>query len=76
MGGADYASPVAAGDTVYYVTGNGTTHVFKASDKFESLAANQVTTDDETFSATPAISRGELFIRSNKHLYCVSSAAK
>lgn len=76
MGGADYSSPVAAGDKIYYVMGNGTTHVFQAADKFESLAANQVTTDDETFAATPAISTGELFLRSNKHLYCVSGAAQ
>ena len=26
------------------------------------------------FGATPAISRGELFVRSSKHLYCVSDA--
>ena len=73
-GGTDYSSPVAVGDTIYYVTNNGTTHVFKASDKFESIAVNETTTDRETFSATPAISNGELFLRSNKFLYCISSS--
>lgn len=75
-GGSDYSSPVVAGEHVYYVSSNGTTHVFKASDTFEPVASNQLTTDSETFAATPAISDGELFIRSNRHLYCVSAAAK
>ena len=74
-GGSDYSSPVIAGDKIYYVTGNGTAHVFRAGDKFESIAVNQVTDEDETFSATPAISNGELFLRSTKHLYCISSSA-
>ncbi|MBL8848154.1 MAG: PQQ-binding-like beta-propeller repeat protein [Planctomycetaceae bacterium] len=73
-GGSDYSSPVAAGDTIYYVMSNGTAHVFQAADAFESIAVNQVTTDNEVFSATPAISSGELFLRSNKHLYCISTA--
>jgi hypothetical protein len=75
MGGSDYSSPVVAGDKIYYVKGNGTTHVFKAADKFESIAVNQLTTESESFSATPAISSGELFLRSNKHLYCISNSA-
>jgi outer membrane protein assembly factor BamB len=56
------------------VTSNGTAHVFKATDKFESIAVNHVTTEDEAFSATPAISSGELFLRSSKHLYCISTS--
>lgn len=71
-GGSDYSSPVAADGKIYYVTSNGDAHVLKAGDTYESLAVNQVTEDSETFAATPAISNGELFIRSNKHLYCVA----
>ena len=37
---------------------------------FQALSGNPVYT--ETFAAPPAISNGELFIRSNKHLYCVA----
>jgi outer membrane protein assembly factor BamB len=48
----------------------------KAGDEFEQLAANSVTADRESFGATPAISNGEIFLRSDKHLYCVSEAAK
>ena len=75
-GGSDYSSPVIAGGKVYYVEGSGTCYVLKAGDRFEQLAANSVTTDRESFGATPAISNGEIFLRSNKHLYCVSEAAK
>ncbi len=71
-GGADYSSPIAADGKIYYVTGSGDMHVLKAGDQFESLTVNRVTNDSETFAATPAISNGELFIRSNKHLYCVA----
>jgi hypothetical protein len=48
-------------------------HVLKATDKLESLAVNRVTNDTEDFSATPAISSGELFVRSNKNIYCIST---
>ncbi|MCZ6699166.1 MAG: hypothetical protein O7D94_09575, partial [Planctomycetota bacterium] len=44
----------------------------KANDKLEPVAINRVTADNEEFSATPAISNGEVFLRSNKHLYCVA----
>jgi hypothetical protein len=75
-GGSDYSSPVVADGKVYYVQGSGSCIVLKAGDKFEQLAVNSVTTDRESFGATPAISNGEIFLRSDKHLYCVSEAAK
>jgi outer membrane protein assembly factor BamB len=75
-GGSDYSSPVIADGKVYYVQGSGKCFVLKAGDEFEQLAANSVTADRESFGATPAISNGEIFLRSDKHLYCVSEAAK
>ena len=48
-------------------------YVFEAGKEFKQLAVNKLTSEAEEFSATPAVSAGELFIRSNKHLYCVSS---
>ena len=70
-GGGDYSSPVIADGKLYFVTRGGDMHVLKASDKFEHLATNRVTTDREDFSATPAISQGVLYYRSNKFLYAV-----
>lgn len=72
-GGQDYGSPILADGKIYFVTRNGDMHVLEATDKLESLAVNRVTNDTEDFSSTPAISSGELFVRSNKHLYCISS---
>ena len=69
--GADYSSPVLADGKIYYVAASGLTYVMKASDTYEPLAVNRVTEDDETFNATPAISNGDIFLRSDKYLYCV-----
>jgi outer membrane protein assembly factor BamB len=71
MGGQDYASPVAGDGKIYFVTRSGDIHVLRASSAFESLAVNRLTDEAEDFSATPAISDGQLFIRSSKHLYCI-----
>jgi hypothetical protein len=71
FGGIDYASPVMADGKIYYVQNSGTTFVVNASEQFELLATNKITEDNETFSGTPAISDGKLFIRSGKHLYCI-----
>ena len=71
-GGQDYASPIIANGNIYFQARAGEVYVVKASDKFEQLAVNRVTSDTEDFSATPAVSDGQLFIRSSKHLYCIA----
>lgn len=71
-GGQDYGSPVMADGKIYFTSRSGDTYVLATGDEFEQLAVNRVTSDQEDFSATPAISEGELYIRSSKHLYCVS----
>jgi outer membrane protein assembly factor BamB len=71
--GSDYSSPVLGDGKIYYVTRSGDIHVLAATDKFEKLATNRLTDDSEDFSATPAISNGQIFFRSSKHLYCVSA---
>lgn len=68
---SDYASPVAAGDLIYMVQRNGKIHVIKAGEKFERLATNEFTGDAGPFNASPAISNGEIFIRSDSMLYCI-----
>lgn len=72
-GGQDYASPVLADGKIYFVTRNGDMHVLKASAEFESLAVNRVTDEVEDFSSTPAINNGAIFVRSSKHIYCISN---
>lgn len=64
-----YASPVGAADRVYFTSRDGLTLVVKNGDKFEVLAENKL--EGEQFDASPAIAGDEIFIRSQKHLYCI-----
>jgi outer membrane protein assembly factor BamB len=72
-GGQDYASPILADGKIFTPTRNGTVHVFKAGAKFESLGQNRFAGDEGPFNATPAVSGGEMFIRSDKFLYCIAA---
>jgi outer membrane protein assembly factor BamB len=71
--GMDYASPVLANGTIYFVSRSGEAFVYAAGPEFKLLSQNRFA-DGGDFSATPAISSGQLFIRSSKYLYCVASA--
>jgi hypothetical protein len=64
-----YASPVGAAGRVYFCSREGTTVVLKHGPEFEVLATNQL---DEPIDASPAIVGDELFIRGEKHLYCIA----
>jgi hypothetical protein len=57
---------------MYYVSRAGEMFVIQLGSEFKLLATNRFASDSTDFSATPAISDGQLFIRSNKALYCVS----
>jgi outer membrane protein assembly factor BamB len=59
----------AAGDGKIYITNEaGTTFVVRAGTKFEVLARNAL---EEYSVASPAIAGGDLFLRTEKHLYCI-----
>lgn len=75
-GSGDYSSPVIANGNLYYVSSSGTTYVAKTGDSFELIAANRVSDGNESFAATPAISDGQIFLRSNETLYCVADQSK
>jgi outer membrane protein assembly factor BamB len=64
-----YASPVGADGRVYFCSREGTTVVLKHAPEFEVLATNIL---DETIDASPAIVGNEMFIRGEKHLYCIA----
>lgn len=69
---SSYSSVVAADGKLYFITRQGLCYVLKLGPEFEQLAVNRFGNDEGDFSATPAISDGELFIRSSEKLYCVS----
>lgn len=70
-GGKFYASPVIAGDKLYAVSREEGVFVLKADSSLEQLARNRFSADDSIFNATPAISAGQIFLRSDRFLYCL-----
>jgi len=75
LGGAGgfTASPVAADGRLYFTGEESGVRVVKAGPKFELLAINPV---GESCLATPAISDGLLFVRSEKHLIALGRVVK
>ena len=71
-GGSDYSSPVVAGDKLYYFSRSGGAHVLQLGSEVKQVGHNRFGPSGEEFSASPAISRGELFIRSSTTLYCIA----
>lgn len=69
----DYASPIKVSDMVLLTTRAGTTHIVRTTTDFQRIAGNTFAEDEGPFNATPAVSDGELFIRSDKRLYCISN---
>ena len=70
-GGMDYSSPIVVGGNIYQFTKTGTCYVIAAKPKYELIATNKFTSDDSEFNGTPAISGGQMFVRSNKYLYSI-----
>ncbi len=64
------ASPVLADGRVYATNEDGMTSVFKAGAPFELLAENPL--NDYTLSS-PAVSQGQIFIRTAKHLFAIGT---
>ncbi len=63
-----YASPIAAGGYVFATGRSGKTVVIKDADQLEVVSVNEV---GEGVDATPAAVDNELFIRGEKHLFCI-----
>jgi outer membrane protein assembly factor BamB len=61
-------SPVLADGKIYVTDEDGVTSVVRAGPKFEKLAENDL--GDYTLSS-PAISEGQIFIRTDKFLYAI-----
>lgn len=66
-----YASVVAAGDNLYAVTRTDGTFVLAAEPKFRLVGTSKIDADKSRFDATPAISDGHLYLRSNEAVYCI-----
>ncbi len=69
--GAVYASPVVADGRMYIVSRKRGTFVYTADKDLKLLARNEL--DDKTqFNASPAVVGNQMFLRSDKRLYCIT----
>jgi hypothetical protein len=71
FGGGDYASPIIANGKLYITLKSGLVHVLEAQPEFKVLATNDLSADSSGFDGTPAVSSGQLFLRSHAFLYCL-----
>jgi len=70
LGASTWSSLVHADGRLYVIDQQGDTHVFRPAPKFERLAQNSL---GEKTRASIAVSDGELFIRTYKHLWCIGA---
>ena len=66
---ASWSSPVLVGDLLYVANQNADVFVLRACPEFECLATNSI--GGEPMNASLAVSNGEIFIRTDKQLWCV-----
>jgi outer membrane protein assembly factor BamB len=62
------ASPVVADNKIYFLSETGEMVVLRPGREPHILARNPL---EERTVASPAISKGQIFIRSDKHLFCI-----
>ena len=68
--GEHHASLVSANGLVYFLNDNGVMNVVKPGPDFRRVAQNEI--GEKTF-ASPAISDGRIFLRGDKHLFCIGT---
>lgn len=70
-GGNYFASPVSGDGKIYVAGNNGTVLVLRDNAEYERLAINDL---GESILATPAISGGNLLVRTRTKLFCLAEA--
>ena len=73
LGAAFWGSLVLADGKLYATDQEGDTYVFAAKLEFKQFSRNRL---GEHTNASIAISEGDLFIRTDKHLWCIGTAKK
>jgi hypothetical protein len=71
----DYASALLAGGHLYAVSQRNGTFVLAATPQMTVVSQKSFAGDDSEFNASPAISGNQIFLRSNRYLYCVKAGA-
>jgi outer membrane protein assembly factor BamB len=65
-----YASPITAAGRVYFVDRGGTAVVLKAGEGADVLSVNKL---DDAIDASPVAVGKQLFLRGERHLYCIEA---
>lgn len=71
--GTIWSSPVLADGKIYFASQNKGTFVVAAEPTFRLLANNVFADDDSRTNASPAISNGQLYVRTDRKLYCIGT---
>jgi len=71
---ASWSAPVLAGDRLYAANQNADVFVLRANPKFECLATNSI--GGEPMNASLSVSDGEIFIRTDKGLWCIGATRR
>jgi hypothetical protein len=71
--GLIYASPILADGKLYFVSQRKGTYVVAAKPEFELLSHNVFEDDDSRTNASPAVSNGQLLLRTDRALYCIGT---
>jgi outer membrane protein assembly factor BamB len=66
------ASPIAAGDLMYFCAESGVTYVVRAGDKLNLVAKNDLASP---ILASPAALQGKLYVRTAESLFCIGQTA-
>lgn len=70
-GATTWGSMVHAGGRLYVLMRNAETLVFAANPNYELLSVNKLSGGEST-NSSPAISNGQIFLRTFKHLWCIA----
>jgi outer membrane protein assembly factor BamB len=70
VGGSFSASPICAEGKIYLLSDSGETTILEAASRFKVVARNRL---EERCQASLAVSEGQLFLRTEKHLLCIGS---
>jgi outer membrane protein assembly factor BamB len=71
---ASWSAPVLSGERLYAANQNADVFVLRAGPKFECLATNSI--GGEPMNASLAIADGEIFLRTDMHLWCIGETKR
>lgn len=70
IGGSFCASPIVAGNVLYFCDEKGTTTVVRAASQYEELGVNTI---EDGMRASPAVAGGAMYLRTFGHLYKIAA---